>query len=240
MEVQEGEEGEAFWSMMGGRGTVSVRLPAYDEDYGVGKSPTLPPPEVTVSLPLDRSGGQGEAAHRLLPGVHTTSAGPPPLPTPRGEPPSRSLGLGGNSLSMPAGLPDEPLPTPRGRPEGLGGEPSGKKAREDESEAAASDNAEPKAELFAYPDWEDLSMFDRDDLLPDGVFALLCYAADGKTPEKVMLWVGEESELVSERDSDLMEVVAEFTAERELGEIAAEIVHESEEPDAFWEYFVNG
>ena len=68
---------------------------------------------------------------------------------------------------------------------------SSKKPRDDESPSAAPlEDSEPYAELYSHPEWEMLSVFERDDLLEEGVFALLCFSADRKTPLSVMLWIG--------------------------------------------------
>jgi hypothetical protein len=236
VELEQGSEDEAFWSLLNGRAPVAPRLPKYDSDYGVGKSPSLPPPETLVSLPADQpaSGSKPSGPAFLQPGVHTTAAADFALPT---MPPQ-----------TPRGAPDEPLATPRGR--GAPDEPSSpagrsaKKPRdgamEEPVEEDDDDEGEPYAELYSFPEWEFLSMFDRDDLLDEGVFALLCYRRDRKTPEHVMLWVGGESDWTGERDADIMPLIHEFVEAKGLPELPGTIVHQTEEEDGFWDYFVNG
>ena len=262
VEMAQGSETAAFWSMVDDAGGIAARLPTYDDEYGVGKTPSLAVTEPVLSLPADRP----------LPGVHTTATEDARLPSARGG----GLGLGGLGLSKldaapdrppptPCGPPDdgEPLPSPRGRPaqplpyellptpRGRPAPDEGeearlqKKARDEAEEQEAAEGAarrgEPLAELYSHPDWADLSMFDRDDLLDEGVFVLLVYADDRMSPERLIVWVGGESELSGERDADILELADEFTQAKELGQLPAAVVHQGEENDAdgFWDYFVN-
>jgi hypothetical protein len=165
-----------------------------------------------------------------------------PLPTPRG---------GGGLGAIPRV--EEPLPTPRGRPAPdeaarEGDARSSKKARDDEAGAdadtipvAGGAHGPPGgAELYAYPEWENLSMFDSDDLLEEGAFALLVFSETGAA-ERVVLWVGNDSQLSYERDSDILEVGREFTAAKGCPDAPVTLVFQGEEEDeSFWKYFVNG
>ena len=71
--------------------------------------------------------------------------------------------------------------------------------------ASAHDGAarrgEPFSELYSHPEWENLSMFDRDDLLEDGIFVLLTYrvsyliwmASDGlRWPRMTLGWPSDD------------------------------------------------
>ena len=171
-----------------------------------------------------------------------------PPPTHRGEAPPRSfadLPRGGGDL----------LPTPRGR---RGAEPepedetrSSKKPREEEggggaaaddggaisSKSAASDGG--TAAVFAYPDWDEIPMFTRGDFEPQCAFAILCRDAEG-TPGRLVMWVGDESGLSEERDSDIIDIGKEFALELELpSALPVELLFEAdaEEGDPLYEYF---
>ncbi len=69
--------------------------------------------------------------------------------------------------------------------------------------------------------------------------------ADRTTPDKIVLWVGAESEMSGERDLDLMELVGDFVNSKGLPQLPAIIMHQGEEDEAeglelpFWDWFVN-
>ena len=101
-ECAQGSEPAAFWEMLGGEGEVPPRLPAYDKDYGVGTTPTIPPPEVEVQMPVISAplsisgsgcGEGGSGGGMTIPGIHTTMSADDELPPPsaRGRPTARSL-----------------------------------------------------------------------------------------------------------------------------------------------------
>ena len=60
------------------------------------------------------------------------------------------------------------------------------------------------------------------------------------TPRNSRPSPGEGSDWVGERDSDCMELVDEFLGAKGLDKLPASIVHQGEEEEDFWEYFVNG
>ncbi len=77
-------------------------------------------------------------------------------------------------------------------------------------------------ELYEWPDLdESLGIFDSQDLLPNSVFLL---KLDGIFR---VIWVGH-----SAAEADLQEAVNNFPN--------AEIVHEGQETQAFWDLFVHG
>ena len=108
IEITQGSEPSAFWEMLNGEGPVPSRKPEYDKDYGVGTQPTIPPPEIEVSMPSTISAPMsiaGDGTRALIPGIHTTAEDDDdddddevdtsqPLPTARGPAPPRGLGLG--------------------------------------------------------------------------------------------------------------------------------------------------
>ena len=212
----------------------------------LGRAPSSDAPPPTHQQVGSTAGGQQ---------VGSTADAPPP--THRGAPPPRSF----------ADLPREsdPLPTPRGRrgpadeDEADASAPSSKKPREAEGtpaalaavseEAAAAGRGElatafsagdgGAALVFAYPDWDEVPMFTRSDFESHCAFAVLCKDANG-LPGRVVMWVGEDSSLGDERDSDIMEIGKEFVAELELpAAVPMDLMFEADadEADAFYDYF---
>ena len=109
--------------------------------------------------------------------------------------------------------------------------------------AGAAAGAEPHAELYAHPDHDEpLSMFDSEDLLPEGVFLLLCFGGgEGTQPTALRVWVGGESDFADERERDLLELGGGFLTAKGLpADLPAAVHFESEEPEDFWAFFVNG
>jgi len=93
----------------------------------------------------------------------------------------------------------------------------------------------PVAELFEYPDWENVSMFDSDDLLDDGIFVLLVHGAEASA-DKVFVWVGKESEA-----ADAQRVGGDFAAAKGLApDVPITVVQQDAEDSSFWSYFVDG
>ena len=263
----------AFWEMLGETAQPLVPPnPAYDKDYGVGTTPTIPPPEVVVSMPTISAPMSMSGTASLVPGVHTTAededAPNAPPETPRGDAPPMSMRLPGTGVSAaevppptPRGggafeslpRPTEPLPTPRGRPAPDTGIPDAseehksKKARDESEEAATADGGAPgpfeggKAELYAYDAEEDiwsdpLDTFERDDLDDEGSFALVVYDAAGAA-RRVELWVGGDSKLSYERDSDIIAVGKAFAESIGGGGMPVSLVFQGEETDDFWAFF---
>ena len=113
-EMSQGDETASFWALVPNVGPIAARLAAYDEDYGVGKGPSLPSQQLVLDLPADRP---------LVPGVHTTAPSDEPLPSPRGgaAPVTASFAGGAFKLKAPVTAlgepPVQPPPTPRGRPD---------------------------------------------------------------------------------------------------------------------------
>jgi len=96
---------------------------------------------------------------------------------------------------------------------------------------------EDEGKLFTYPDWEQLEMFDSDDLVGDMAMVLL---PNKRPPECVYVWMGEDF-LEDEGYTKGAEIAGEFLALKGLPsttEVKMEI--EADESDAFWDYFVNG
>jgi len=96
---------------------------------------------------------------------------------------------------------------------------------------------EEEAKLFTYPDYEELEMFDSDDLQPDMCVVLL----PNKRPVKCLyVWVGEEF-LEDEGDDKQDEVASEFLSKQGLpSNTKVEFETQDEESDTFWDFFVNG
>ena len=127
---------------------------------------------------------------------------------------------------------------------------SSKKARDDDEEEGEGAGAGPteggSAELYQAPGpsgdasaWEDLSMFDSDDLDENHAFLLLCYDAE-RVARNAQFWIGGESPLSYERDSDIVEVARDFLSSKGLDELPISLVFQGDEDGAFWDHFVNG
>ena len=160
------------------------------------------------------------------------------------------MGPGGRAAKVGDGAAQRTPLAPRGRssPDEPALEHSSKKPRDDDEEGEAADDddgGEKKAELYQAPglegsaEWESLSMFDSDDLDENEAFLLLCYDSSNK-PKSAQFWLGGESPLSYERDSDIAEVARDFLQSKGLAELPLTLVFQGEETDGFWEYFVNG
>lgn len=96
---------------------------------------------------------------------------------------------------------------------------------------------EEEAKLFTYPDYEELEMFDSDDLQPDMCMVLL---PNKKPLECLYVWVGEEW-LDDEGEDKAEEVAREFLEKEGLSlKTKVNVEMQDEESDTFWDFFVNG
>jgi hypothetical protein len=116
---------------------------------------------------------------------------------------------------------------------------SRRERREDEyvtTAPVAKEDNEDEGKLFMYPDWEELEMFDSDDLASDIAVVLL---PNKKPVECVYVWTGEE--FIENEGTIGPEIAGEFLATQGLPsttEVKLEV--EADESDAFWDFFVNG
>jgi hypothetical protein len=207
---------------------------------GLGALSAVPPAAPAAEPPPTPRGGVTSFAD--LPRVSD------PMPTPRGGRPDP---LPGRDPLPPVSAAVPPLATPRGRsnPDEAAAERelASKKARDEEEgeEEEEGGGGGGRAELYAAPgpsgsaEWEDLSMFDTDDLDENGAFLLVVYDGGGGA-RSAHFWVGGESPLSYERDSDIVEVAHGFLAGKGHTELPISLVFQGEEPDTFWEHFVNG
>jgi len=192
--VAQGEEPAAFWEALGGGDSEQVppKVAAWDDDYGVGKEPVI------ANLELELPGGKGgkgaaPAAAAAKPKPAATAAAPP-LQTPRGG---------------------APLETPRGR--------GGSRQPAPEPEPPPPPKPEPQAALYELEEgeWEEMGMFDSDDLDDDKVLVLLA-RADGviSSHGTCFVWVGGEAD-----EEEARELGAAFARAKELpAEMPIEIV----------------
>ena len=96
---------------------------------------------------------------------------------------------------------------------------------------------EEEAKLFTYPEWDELEMFDSDDLQPDLCMVLL---PNRKPVECLYVWVGEEW-LADEGEERAEEVAREFLGKQGLAaNTRLQIEMQDDESDTFWDFFVNG
>jgi len=96
---------------------------------------------------------------------------------------------------------------------------------------------EEEGKLFTYPDWQELEMFDSDDLVGEMAMVLL----PNKKPVKcVYVWMGGDF-MNEEGYTKGAEIAGEFLALKGLPSTTeVKIELEGDESDPFWDYFVNG
>lgn len=91
--------------------------------------------------------------------------------------------------------------------------------------------------MYGFPDWDEIEMFDTDDLSPDQAFIVV---PAGRPPACVHVWMGEEF-LEDFGYAKGPEMAGEFLALQSMpSETEVKIEVEDEESDLFWECFVNG
>lgn len=96
---------------------------------------------------------------------------------------------------------------------------------------------EDEGKLFAYPDWQELEMFDTDDLLSDMAVVLL---PNKKPISCIYVWMGEEF-IIDEGYNKSSELAEEFLELQGLpSTTVVKTEKEGEETDNFWDFFVNG
>lgn len=117
-------------------------------------------------------------------------------------------------------------------------EPLSRRVKVEDSEPApVKAENEDEGKLFTYPDWQELEMFDSDDLLSDMAVVLL---PNKKPIQCVFVWMGDEF-ISDEGFSKGAELAGEFLALRGLSPTTEVIIErEGDESDPFWDFFVNG
>eukprot|EP00656_Telonema_subtile_P057008 TRINITY_DN9276_c0_g1_i1.p1 TRINITY_DN9276_c0_g1~~TRINITY_DN9276_c0_g1_i1.p1 ORF type:complete len:732 (+),score=142.29 TRINITY_DN9276_c0_g1_i1:106-2301(+) len=91
--------------------------------------------------------------------------------------------------------------------------------------------------MYGFPDWDEIEMFDMDDLMPDQAFIVV---PAGRPPACVHVWMGQEF-LEDFGYAKGPEMAGEFLALQSMPpETEVKIEVEDEESDLFWERFVNG
>jgi len=206
-EVAQGDEPAAFWEVLGGGDSGQVPPKVAAWDADYGVGKK----PIIANLELELPGGKGGKDAAPAAAKSPPARAAPPLPTPRG------MGA--------------PLETPRGR--------GGSRQPEPEPEPEPPTKPEPQAALYELEDgeWEEMGMFDSDDLDDDKVLVLLA-RADGviSSHGTCFVWVGGEAD-----EDEARELGAAFARAKELpAEMPLEIVISGKEPGLFWSYFVNG
>ncbi|KAL1524506.1 hypothetical protein AB1Y20_019400 [Prymnesium parvum] len=239
-----GSESAEFWALLGGQSSVG-KLSKYDGDYGVGTTPILTPPVLPSLPPLEplasaraaKGGDDTERAPRAPPDLSKLPRFDDPLPTPRGARPGADIPLATPRGGRPAL--EEPMQTPRGAPPSLPAPSRGRPSEAAPEPAPKKAKEGTRAELYCYPDWQQLASYSKDNLEEDGILALLVFDAEG-TVAHIYLWVGSDSWLSCERDKEIYEVAREFVDAKGLPtDVEVTIAHETEEPDAFLKYFAS-
>jgi hypothetical protein len=83
--------------------------------------------------------------------------------------------------------------------------------------------------------WEEVTMFESDDLLPDGAFALVGSVGDAVS---AFLWVGADSGLA---DDEVERLCAEMASALDLPDgVEVVVQRDGEEDDNFDQFLVNG
>jgi hypothetical protein len=153
--------------------------------------------------------------------------------TPRGAPPS-ARGYGVNYAE---------LARANGSDRGDGAEPNDgsrtprRHAPEPEAaEEATAASARVSARLYEPRNgWEEVTMFESDDLLPDGAFALVGSVGDAVS---AFLWVGADSGLA---DDEVERLCAEMASALDLPDgVEVVVQRDGEEDDNFDQFLVNG
>lgn len=155
------------------------------------------------------------------PVVTTQSQAGPPLsdnaPAPKGFELLR--------LNMPADANPEPMSVRGPR------EPSPVR----EEKASAADGAE--AKMYAFPDWDEVEIFDMDDLIEDSAFIVV---PPGMPANCIFVWLGGDF-IEDFGYSKAPELAGEFLALHNMTpgtEVKIEV--ENEESELFWDQFMNG
>eukprot|EP00002_Diphylleia_rotans_P001213 TRINITY_DN10679_c0_g1_i1.p1 TRINITY_DN10679_c0_g1~~TRINITY_DN10679_c0_g1_i1.p1 ORF type:complete len:828 (+),score=177.76 TRINITY_DN10679_c0_g1_i1:164-2647(+) len=108
----------------------------------------------------------------------------------------------------------------------------------------ANDDCEP--EMYRYPDWEQVGMFDSDDLDDNEVFVLVPNSF--ARPLSIWVWVGSsfmEQDMEDARESAAKDIAFRFVADYasqwgSRGEVDVKVAFSGQEDEAFWELFMNG
>lgn len=94
-----------------------------------------------------------------------------------------------------------------------------------------------EAKMFAFPDWDEVEIFDMDDLIEDSAFIVL---PAGSPPNCIFVWLGGDF-IEDFGYSKAGELAGEFLALHSMQpttEVKIEV--ENEESELFWDNFVNG
>jgi predicted protein tyrosine phosphatase len=99
-------------------------------------------------------------------------------------------------------------------------------------------------DLYAYPSLDKVEGFDSDDLVPDGIFILHPHATHDDQ-DLIYVWLGSECNALAKRHESIEYAGTDagkvFISKKCLPhhtEIV--VVEQDEEPEEFWDYFVNG
>jgi len=104
-----------------------------------------------------------------------------------------------------------------------------------EEKASAADGAE--AKMYAFPDWDEVEIFDMDDLIEDSAFIVV---PPGMPANCIFVWLGGDF-IEDFGYSKAPELAGEFLALHNMTpgtEVKIEV--ENEESELFWDQFMNG
>eukprot|EP00013_Stygamoeba_regulata_P006041 CAMPEP_0177639568 /NCGR_PEP_ID=MMETSP0447-20121125/6090_1 /TAXON_ID=0 /ORGANISM="Stygamoeba regulata, Strain BSH-02190019" /LENGTH=747 /DNA_ID=CAMNT_0019141603 /DNA_START=122 /DNA_END=2365 /DNA_ORIENTATION=- len=105
----------------------------------------------------------------------------------------------------------------------------------------------PETSMFRYPDWEEMEMFDSDDL-EDNMAFVCCLKNAHEASDKLYVWLGEEFIAQEAKDEDGKDITPEalgvrigelFLKEKNLSPMKMLVVRQDHEEDDFWDFFSN-
>lgn len=92
-------------------------------------------------------------------------------------------------------------------------------------------------QMFRYPNWEEVEIFDSDDLLPEQVMVVMSNRPNDNFG--IYVWVGTEAPQLAE--STIISVGQQCMAALGVSHAGSiYIVRQNQETSAFWDCFVNG
>lgn len=111
---------------------------------------------------------------------------------------------------------------------------------EDDKEDGERESREPK--MFVFPDGDELTLFDTDDLVSDGAF--IVHDTRGVVSKNVFFWIGSDSHLAGTPRSELVSQGSEFFSKlnppADSRRVVVILEEDEDSPDDFWEMFVCG
>eukprot|EP00301_Raphidiophrys_heterophryoidea_P028081 c9968_g1_i1.p1 GENE.c9968_g1_i1~~c9968_g1_i1.p1 ORF type:complete len:526 (+),score=99.74 c9968_g1_i1:126-1703(+) len=110
---------------------------------------------------------------------------------------------------------------------------------DDNTHKDSAHHAQLDPHMYAYPDWDEVEMFDSDDLIEDSVFVFVPNL--DSNPEYAFVWVGEASDASSKDDESNKQIGVECLEHLGLDStVKISVVQQGSEDAKFWKMFKNG